>query len=102
MTVKKKIILFSLTLLGLFSVTGLLQLRSVTNVSKKWDQYQQTALQRQVLITEIKSQFGYGGFIHNFKNHVLRGTQKYADRFQQNKNRMDQAFAAYGQLVPYS
>ncbi|MCK5664262.1 MAG: hypothetical protein KAI17_12295, partial [Thiotrichaceae bacterium] len=26
-----------------------------------------------------------GGFIHNFKNHVLRGSEKYLDRFDKNK-----------------
>ena len=98
MTVKKKITILSLALLVLLGVTGLLQFRSIMNIANQWKQYQQTALERQVLLGEIKSQFGYGGFIHNFKNHVLRGGQKYADRFKQNKDRMDQAFVAYGEL----
>ena len=55
-------------------------------------------MERQIQLTEIKSQFGYGGFIHNFKNHVLRGTQKYADRFKKNKEGMIQAFRAYEKL----
>ncbi len=98
MTVKKKITLLSLALLGLLFITGLFQYRSVNNISNQWKQYQDVAMQRQVQIVEIKSQFGYGGFIHNFKNHVLRGDQKYVDRFKQNKDRMDQAFTAYGKL----
>ncbi len=98
MTVAKKVILLSLALLLLLGITGLLQFRAVKSIARDWEQYQQTALQRQVQLAEIRSQFGYGGFIHNFKNHVLRGTKKYADRFRVNKERMDRAFAAYGKL----
>lgn len=98
MTVKKKIVLLSLALLVLLSVAGLFQFRAIAKIGNDWTHYQQNAVERQIQLAEIKSQFGYGGFIHNFKNHVLRGTQKYADRFKQNENRMDQAFAAYEQL----
>ena len=98
MTVRKKIILLSLALLVLLGITGLLQYRAVKSIAREWKQYQDTALQRQVQLADIKSQFGYGGFIHNFKNHVLRGKKKYADRFRINKERMDQAFAAYEKL----
>ncbi len=95
MTVKKKMVLLSLTLVVLLLITGMLQFRSISRISANWEQYQQTALKRQVQLTEIKSQFGYGGFIHNFKNHVLRGTDKYANRFKKNKAKMDKAFAVY-------
>ncbi len=98
MTVKKKILLLSLVLLVLLSITGIFQLRSIVNISNDWEEFQQTAQQRQAQLAEIQSQFGYGGFIHNFKNHVLRGTKKYADRFKLNKKRMDEAFAAYGRF----
>lgn len=98
MTVKKKVTLLSLALLVLLGITGLLQFRAVKSIAHEWEQYQQTALQRRVQLAEIKSQFGYGGFIHNFKNHVLRGTKKYADRFRGNEEKMNQAFAAYEKL----
>ncbi len=100
MTIKKQILLLSLGLILLLMVTGLLQLRSIINIGNQWREFHDTALQRQVQLAEIQSQFGYGGFIHNFKNHVLRGTQKYADRFNENKKRMDKAFAAYLKLDP--
>jgi len=97
-TIKKKLLLLSVGLIALLSIAGVIQLRSILNIGSQWTDYQQTALKRQVQLAEIKSQFGYGGFIHNFKNHVLRGTQKYADRFMQNKDRMHQAFGAYEKL----
>ncbi len=98
MTVKKKFLLLSLGLLVLLAITGILQFRSIGKISSDWQEFQRATLQRQAQLTEIKSQFGYGGFIHNFKNHVLRGTEKYADRFKQNKKRMEEAFAAYGRF----
>ncbi len=98
MTIKKKLLLLSVGLIVMLSITGSLQYISIMSVGKQWKQYQESALSRRVHLAEIKTQFGYGGFIHNFKNHVLRGTQKYADRFLENKKRMDSAFAAYSAL----
>ncbi|MEN8189820.1 MAG: HAMP domain-containing methyl-accepting chemotaxis protein [Thermodesulfobacteriota bacterium] len=98
MTVKKKLALLSIALLALLAVTGLFQLRSIKNINSQWDLFQQTALERHLLLSEIKSQFGYGGFIHNFKNHVLRGGQKYANRFKKNQVRMNDALGAFGRL----
>lgn len=98
MTIKKKLLLLSLGLIGLLSITGLLQFQSIVNIGSQWTSYQQTALSRQVYLAVIKSEFGFGGFIHNFKNHVLRGSQKYADRFMQNKDRMNKAFDEYEKL----
>jgi len=98
MTIKKKLLFLSVGLIVMLSVTGSLQYLSIMSVGEQWKQYQESALSRRVHLTEIKTQFGYGGFIHNFKNHVLRGTKKYSDRFRENKERMDNAFAAYSAL----
>lgn len=98
MTIKKKLTLLSLGLIVLLSVTGVFQYRSVANIANQWGQYKERALARQVLLADIESQFGYGGFIHNFKNHVLRGNQKFANRFNKNKTHMDKAFTEYGKL----
>lgn len=98
MTVKKKMVLLSLALIVLLLAAGFLQYRSIGKIGSEWTRYQQTALQKQIQLGEIISQFGYGGFIHNFKNHVLRGTQKYADRFENNRQRMNKAFVTYEQL----
>ncbi len=84
MTVKNKIVLLSVGLIVMFSITGLLQYRGVQNIGGEWTTFKETALQKQLYLAEIDSQFGYGGFIHNFKNHVLRGGQKYIDRFEYN------------------
>lgn len=98
MTVKKKMMILSLALIVMFSVTGLLQYRAVRNMGSQWSMFQETALKKQAYLAEIKSQFGYGGFIHNFKNHVLRGGEKYISRFEKNRDKMQNAFNAYERL----
>lgn len=39
--------------------------------------------QREALISKVRLYFGYGGIIHNFKNYVLRGQDKYLVRFDE-------------------
>ncbi len=64
---------------------------SIDGVDSTWTKYHNEAVFRLRRLEEIKSQFGYGGFIHNFKNFVLRGQQKYIDRFNKNKTTMFRA-----------
>ncbi len=35
---------------------------------------------KKLIISQLKEIVGYGGFIHNFKNYVLRGKKKYSDK----------------------
>ena len=46
-------------------------------------------LSKTEISTSLQKHFGYGGFIHFFKNYVIRGDQKYVEQFQQK----------YGELV---
>ncbi len=61
-------------------------------------QYHEEVVFRLKQLADIKSQFGYGEFIHNFKNYVLRGQQKYVDRFKQNQTIMFEAINNLKQL----
>ena len=54
----------------------------VKTIQTEWNRYQAEIATRQSVVSELRSQFGYGGGIHLFKNYVLRGQQKYADRFK--------------------
>jgi methyl-accepting chemotaxis protein len=45
-----------------------------------WGDYLDQAASRQALLLDLKSHFGYGGGIHNFKNYVLRGQEKHRAR----------------------
>ena len=39
---------------------------------------------KKFLVSQMKEIVGYGGLIHNFKNYVIRGKAKYADRIEKN------------------
>ncbi len=91
MTAKKKTLLVTAALVVVLAVLGIVQKTALNRVSRVWDNYQEDAVLRQHLLITIKSQFGYGGFIHNFKNYVLRGQDKFVDRFRANNEKMTAA-----------
>lgn len=70
----------------------------MNRINSSWVQYTEQAAAREDLLTKIKEQFGYGGIIHNFKNYVLRGEQKFLDRMNANKKVLEQSLAQYNQL----
>ncbi len=84
MTIFKKLILMVIVVVAVLCVIAGLQLRSASLMEDSMARAQNAA-RNQHLLQIILSEFGYGGFIHNFKNHVLRGSQKYMDRFEKNK-----------------
>lgn len=47
------------------------------DLNEIWRQYSQTETQKEKAITRIVRNFGYGGFIHHFKNYILRKDEKY-------------------------
>ena len=84
MTIYKKLILMGIAAILALCVIAGFQFRSSSLMAKSMS-LAQDAARDQHLLQIIHSEFGYGGFIHNFKNHVLRGSQKYLDRFGKNK-----------------
>ncbi|MBI3585147.1 MAG: methyl-accepting chemotaxis protein [Nitrospinae bacterium] len=91
---KKFIVLFGVILLiSIFS--GINSYRALTGIRGNWDFYQRQVAKRQELLMAIKAQFGYGGAIHNFKNIVLRGEQKFADRFNTNYESLTNTIKQY-------
>ena len=71
---------------------------AVKPIEEDWAHYQEQVAARQALLLEMKAQFGYGGLIHNFKNYVLRGTPKYADRTEANHRQLNVVIAGYRAL----
>ena len=45
---------------------------SVNDVNRVWITQNENSLQKVDALTQIYRHLGYGGFIHNFKNYVLR------------------------------
>ncbi|EDM24257.1 putative mcp-type signal transduction protein [Caminibacter mediatlanticus TB-2] len=50
------------------------------------------------LISKMKSVVGYGGLIHNFKNYVLRGKEKYERNFEKKYNKLISLINEYNKL----
>ena len=91
MSIKKKTwLLTGLLVLVLLLLSGI-QYRALRQVDAVMHSYRTEAVHRINLLETVKSQFGYGGFIHNFKNHVLRGHAKYLTKFRKNDERMKAA-----------
>lgn len=44
---------------------------------QKWNEYSNQALQASLQLNDLERYFGYGGFIHHFKNLILRKEQVY-------------------------
>lgn len=71
---------------------------SITPIGEQWEDYKENSLLRQELLLEIKEQFGFGGMIHNFKNFVLRGTQKHGDKAQSKSTEIQSIIKKYRQI----
>ncbi|MCP4338361.1 MAG: HAMP domain-containing protein [Desulfobulbaceae bacterium] len=99
MTVKNKTYIITIAFVIVTGLLGTFQYRALNNVMSIWNDYQQEAIQRQKILLEIKTQFGYGGFIHNFKNFVLRKQQKFVDRFNTNEVAMSKAISELEQIT---
>jgi len=87
MTIFRKVILMIVIAVLSLCVIGGLQFRAGSLMQKSMSQANDAANNLH-LLQIVHSEFGYGGFIHNFKNHVLRGSQKYLDRFEKNKSNL--------------
>jgi len=50
------------------------------------------------IISKIKELVGYGGIIHNFKNYVIRGNDKYEDKIVRQYNELNSYISQYNSL----
>ena len=65
-----------------------------------WQSYSAETTPRGYWISDIREDFGYGGFIHNFKNYVLRHDPQLGPVLQQQSNRLLTTIAAYRNSNP--
>jgi methyl-accepting chemotaxis protein len=88
-----------ISVIGLiFIITAALMYKNITPIQSHWDEYQTKIAAREHYLLEIKSQFGYGGAIHRFKNYVLRGTEKYHDGIKNNFKVLSENIQKYREL----
>ncbi len=54
---------------------------------------------KKLIVSKMKEAVGYGGFIHNFKNYVIRGKEKYATRCKNNYKELLKLIGDYKSLT---
>ena len=94
-SLKSKFITLLVVVFLFAAIILLLNLQAIRPIAQGWERVQKQIGQRQVLLINMKSQIGYGGMIHNFKNYVLRGTAKYYDKLDNNYQQLDESIKAY-------
>ncbi len=97
-SIKKRLIALIFVVAIISTVQLIVGFSTINPIKSDWHNYVENVAERQILLSEIKSQFGYGGAIHNFKNYVLRGTAKYHDRIKNNFSSLNQIIERYKQL----
>ncbi len=84
LSIKQKFFgLQGLNILASLVIVGI-TMSSLFGISSQFQHYLDTAAQRQKLLMAIKADMGFGAGIHNFKNYVLRGADKYYPRIEKN------------------
>jgi hypothetical protein len=66
------IVLVTLVLSLILIWFGFVVKQKVIQVEQQWHDYSNEAILSSQVLSRIQANFGYGGFIHNFKNYVLR------------------------------
>jgi methyl-accepting chemotaxis protein len=100
--IKQKVFALIAIVLVVILFIGLFSYQSIIPVSKNWQNFQHQVALRQSTLMKIKADFGYGGMIHNFKNYVLRGQDKYVDRINKNHQQLNQEIITYQGIVGLS
>lgn len=94
------------TLLGvvvaIFVIVFLFTRGTVLPIEDNWNNYLNQVAKRQSLLMTIKSEFGYGGNIHHFKNYVLRETPKYYEQSISHHQKILTAINSYRELTTIS
>ncbi len=90
------------TLIGvtaiIFAATYFILNSYIAPIQENWEVYQEEAVSRQRSLLVMKAQFGYGGAIHNFKNYVIRGQEKYVGRVIKNHGEAVEAIINYREI----
>lgn len=73
-----------------FSLASYVTFNETHGLDRSWAELRERADRKHELITRLEAELGYGGFIHSFKNYVLRGDTEYVARFEDALSRLRQ------------
>ena len=71
----------------------------VIELENQWEQYSQDISRAYEAIVKVRSHLGYGGFIHNFKNFVLRKDPGLLAPMTQSLAEINQGLSDYSQVI---
>jgi len=77
---------------------GVSAVNLVVEEGQVWSDYNRTATATSQQMNIINENLGYGGFIHHFKNYILRGDAKYLELLDIDRTQLEQAISAYREL----
>jgi PAS domain S-box-containing protein len=86
-----------LTTVALVSFGFALWMR-IVKLENQWSEYNRAAIQKTHILGNIRAAMGYGGFIHNFKNFVLRKSLSDIPRIENNRTALNDAIQEFQQL----
>ena len=67
----------TLTLAGVLALFGFQMVQRIAAVEERWAVYNKQAAEGERILDVLSRDLGYGGFIHHFKNYVLRQDPDY-------------------------
>ena len=70
----------------------------VKAVETAWIEFSQESVKEEKALGNIATSFGYGGFIHNYKNYILRHDPELAETINSNLDSLDHGIKSYSSL----
>ncbi|WP_415892642.1 GGDEF domain-containing protein [Neptuniibacter sp. PT8_73] len=94
----RRITILAVSLSIVILLMGGLLLFLSSGVRDAWTAYSYTSESRATALSELHRSIGYGGFIHNFKNYVLRQEQSLLERLSGDIEKSSQVISLYSAL----
>ena len=88
------IIIALLCIIGVWAAGELIS-RKVVDTQKAWKDYNEQATEITQHLSRLQEAVGYGGFIHTYKNWVLRRDPKYAEKLSSEIQEIQQVLESY-------
>lgn len=87
------VLVLSAILVSAFTVTS-----KINEINGSWHDTNQNLMAKNNALFDLSRHFGYGGFIHHFKNLVLRQTEQYSDLAKQSMSKTLDSLSMYKSL----
>ena len=98
LSINQKFLVLVLVVGAIFTAAFVVLNRVTGEIQENWVDYRDQIAERQKDLMAIKSQFGYGGGIHSFKNYVLRKDPTYFERTLKHLDRVSQTITNYNRI----